>query len=617
MAALYDSEAALKFQPGSYKSRSSPVLKRMKNFVPLFPAVNFFHLGCFKDYPIRAIPEVLGVWRLESNATQRCAQAAKRAGYLVFGVQDGGECWSGPLAQETYKKYGASTRCVGGTGWAWAQDVYRIVNPPLIGNYDVKRCYVLDVIFNYRIPGGLTVNTTRNVIGEFQSLFLVVQNLYLSLQQCKEVIITIGNIASSPPGVSLVYFRVPLTFTASNNIADDQMAINVTTCVNAANVSLKGYIDRSAPNITQNKITYQINQQSSLEKKSCCGGDILPPCCAVGSIKISNTSCGCLPGFHHVTGRSCVPCPSDTYQDEQGQKSCKTCPANTVTFGKTRMTNKANCTGCLPGFHFVTGRSCVSCPSDTYQNEHGQKYCKTCPVNTGTFGKTRMTNQANCTEASLISNYDIMRCYEVDITFHYQIDGGLTNSTITNTKVQFSSLFQQVPGLLSFNPKCSGVVVTRKDILSSPPGVKSIFFTIPMIFTASTNVADGQISTKIVDCISTLTASYKGFIDRNTPSISQNGTHTTYNTSTISEKRSCCGGNIPPPCCTVGSVNVSSSKCGCLPGFHFVPGSLCQRCPSDTYQDEQGQSSCKKCPGRKQTFGKTGMTSNSSCLGEL
>ncbi|XP_066014726.1 uncharacterized protein [Pocillopora verrucosa] len=274
------------------------------------------------------------------------------------------------------------------------------LDPPLIGNYDVKRCYVLDVIFNYRIPGGLTVNTTRNVIGEFQSLFLVVHNLFLSLQQCKEVIVTIGNIASSPPGVSLVYFRVPLTFTASNNIADDQVAINVTTCVNAANVSLKGYIDRSAPNITQNKTTYQINQQSSLEKKSCCGGDIPPPCCAVGSIKVSNTSCGCLPGFHHVTGRSCVPCPSDTYQDEQGQKSCKTCPANTVTFGKTRMTHKANCTGCLPGFHFVTGRSCVSCPSDTYQDEHGQISCKTCPVNTGTFGKTRMTNQANCTDTN-------------------------------------------------------------------------------------------------------------------------------------------------------------------------------------------------------------------------
>ena len=157
-----------------------------------------------------------------------------------------------------------------------------------------------------------------------------------------------------------------------------------------------------------------------------------------------------------------------------------------------------------------------------------------------------------------------MRCYEVDITFHYQIDGGLTNSTITNTKVQFSSLFQQVPSLLSLHPGCSGVVITRKDILSSLPGVKSIFFTIPMIFTASTNVVDGQISTKIAACINTLTTSYKGLIDSYTPSIFQNGTHNTHNASTISKKRSCCGGNIPPPCCTVGSFNVSSSKCGKL-----------------------------------------------------
>ncbi|XP_058942845.2 uncharacterized protein [Pocillopora verrucosa] len=273
-------------------------------------------------------------------------------------------------------------------------------DPPLIGNYDVKRCYILNVIFKYQIPGGLTVNTTRDVTQEFQRPFLTAYKLYRSLQQCKEVIVKIGNITSSPPGVSLVYFRVPLTFTASNNIADDLVALNVTTCVNAANVSLKGHIDRRAPNITQNKTTYQINQPSSLEKKSCCGGDIPPPCCAVGSIKVSNTSCGCLPGFHFVTGRSCVPCPSDTYQDEQGQTSCKTCPADTVTFGKTRMTNKANCTGCLPGFHFVTGRSCVSCPSDTYQDEQGQKSCKTCPANTGTFGKTRMTNQANCTDTN-------------------------------------------------------------------------------------------------------------------------------------------------------------------------------------------------------------------------
>ena len=73
------------------------------------------------------MPEMLGNWRFDSNATQRCAQAAKRAGYLVFGVQYAGQCWSGPLAHVTCKKYGTSTNCVNGIGEAWAQDVYRIV----------------------------------------------------------------------------------------------------------------------------------------------------------------------------------------------------------------------------------------------------------------------------------------------------------------------------------------------------------------------------------------------------------------------------------------------------------------------------------------------------------
>ena len=54
---------------------------------------------------------------------------------------------------------------------------------------------------------------------------------------------------------------------------------------------------------------------------------------------------------------------------------------------------------------------------------------------------------------------------------------------------------------------------------------------------------------------------------------------------------------------------------GCVAGFKFVPSSFCVRCPSDTYQDEQGQTSCKHCPGNEQTFGKTAMTSKFNCSG--
>ena len=53
----------------------------------------------------------------------------------------------------------------------------------------------------------------------------------------------------------------------------------------------------------------------------------------------------------------------------------------------------------------------------------------------------------------------------------------------------------------------------------------------------------------------------------------------------------------------------------CLSGFHFVSNSLCARCPANTYQEKQGQTTCNNCPAKKQTFGKTGMTSKSNCSG--
>jgi len=91
-------------------------------------AVNYDHIGCFKDNTSRAMPKLLGNWRRDSKAVEKCALATKKAGYLFFGVQYAGECWSGPQAHMTYKKYGTSNRCVNGQGGNWAQDVYEIVS---------------------------------------------------------------------------------------------------------------------------------------------------------------------------------------------------------------------------------------------------------------------------------------------------------------------------------------------------------------------------------------------------------------------------------------------------------------------------------------------------------
>ena len=119
--------------------------------------------------------------------------------------------------------------------------------------------------------------------------------------------------------------------------------------------------------------------------------------------------------------------------------------------------------------------------------------------------------------------------------------------------------------ILSSLPECSNVTVTRKDIINSPPGVSSVFFRVPLIFTASTSMPDNEVSKELTVCIRTL-SSYKQFLDSTTPKIKQGDkTYSTYNLSSISNKTSCCGEDIPPPCCAVGSIRINSTKCGKLP----------------------------------------------------
>jgi len=86
------------------------------------------HIGCFEDSRDRAIPEHLGTFG-GATAVQKCANLAMNKGYTTFGVQNGGECWSGAEAGRTYSKLGkAKHNCRNGLGGAWANDVYQMVD---------------------------------------------------------------------------------------------------------------------------------------------------------------------------------------------------------------------------------------------------------------------------------------------------------------------------------------------------------------------------------------------------------------------------------------------------------------------------------------------------------
>ena len=86
-------------------------------------------VGCFKDK--------LGLWRAipysgktfsGSSAVQKCGEIAVANGYQAFGVQDGGECYTGPKAHETFNKYGQAkdSDCKNGVGGWYRNNIYSV-----------------------------------------------------------------------------------------------------------------------------------------------------------------------------------------------------------------------------------------------------------------------------------------------------------------------------------------------------------------------------------------------------------------------------------------------------------------------------------------------------------
>ena len=100
-------------------------------------------LGCWEDWPVRTIPSLEGTdprldgmsgngfyapYMARTDPIKKCYKVAKDHGYKVFAVQDSGQCRSSATAGDTYRKNGPSTQCIGGEGYAWANDVYEIID---------------------------------------------------------------------------------------------------------------------------------------------------------------------------------------------------------------------------------------------------------------------------------------------------------------------------------------------------------------------------------------------------------------------------------------------------------------------------------------------------------
>ena len=69
-------------------------------------------------------------YKRRNKPIEDCYNAAAEKGYVIFGLQDGGQCFSSfpdnGVKKVGFKKYGPSSACRGGKGGPMANSVYEI-----------------------------------------------------------------------------------------------------------------------------------------------------------------------------------------------------------------------------------------------------------------------------------------------------------------------------------------------------------------------------------------------------------------------------------------------------------------------------------------------------------
>jgi len=115
-------------------------------------------------------------------------------------------------------------------------------------------------------------------------------------------------------------------------------------------------------------------------------GPLGGPCtaCTAGSFKPSEVEGQYKQGELGHSEHECELCSVHTYQDAEGQTSCKSCPSNSESVGEGT-DSKAGCL-CSPGYEsddegadgHADGHSCVACPKEEFKTPVGSGSCEAC-----------------------------------------------------------------------------------------------------------------------------------------------------------------------------------------------------------------------------------------------
>uniref|UniRef100_A0A8C7IIV5 Sushi, von Willebrand factor type A, EGF and pentraxin domain-containing protein 1 n=1 Tax=Oncorhynchus kisutch TaxID=8019 RepID=A0A8C7IIV5_ONCKI len=137
----------------------------------------------------------------------------------------------------------------------------------------------------------------------------------------------------------------------------------------------------------------------------------------------------CRPGGYSVNGlETCESCPLGHYQPGFGSRECLVCPdeTSTVTSGAREMSECG--VPCLAGHFSRTGLvPCYPCPRDYYQPDHGRSYCLACPFY-GTTTITGATAIQHCSSEFHITPYSP----EVVVSQDYQASSQVFHECFLN-----------------------------------------------------------------------------------------------------------------------------------------------------------------------------------------
>ncbi|XP_034532135.1 sushi, von Willebrand factor type A, EGF and pentraxin domain-containing protein 1 isoform X3 [Notolabrus celidotus] len=128
------------------------------------------------------------------------------------------------------------------------------------------------------------------------------------------------------------------------------------------------------------------DQEGQLECKSCPEGTSTA---YLHSRSVSECKGQCKPGSHSLNGLEiCESCPLGHFQHGYGARECLVCPDDTSTVTRGAVDEEECGVPCSSGHFSRTGLvPCYPCPRDYYQPEHGRSYCLSCPF----YGTTTVT----------------------------------------------------------------------------------------------------------------------------------------------------------------------------------------------------------------------------------